>query len=48
LSSPASVTVAFSRALAMPKSTTFVMPSYVTKMFCGLMSRCVICSGVPS
>ena len=35
-------------ALATPKSTSFTMPSYVTRMFCGETSRCTRPSELPS
>ena len=35
-------------AFAMPKSTIFTCPSYVTNTLWGLMSRCTTSSGVPS
>ena len=33
---------------AMPKSTIFAWPEYVTNTFCGLTSRWMMPSGVPS
>ena len=48
LRTPTSVSVDDSAAFAMPKSTSFVCPSYVTKMLWGLMSRWMISSGRPS
>ena len=44
---PDCVTVAWSAALAMPKSTTFTWPSNDTRMFCGEMSRWTMFSGRP-
>ena len=35
---------AMASALAMPKSTSFTEPLYVTITFCGLTSRWTICS----
>jgi hypothetical protein len=42
--------VSFNRvaALAIPKSTTFVWPSKVMKMLCGLASRWTMARCVPS
>ncbi len=47
LSTPERVTVAWSAAFAMPKSTTFTPPSKVTRMFCGETSRWTMPSGLP-
>ena len=45
---PVSVSVTLTAAFAMPKSTSFTVPSKVTRMFCGLTSRWTISSGTPS